>query len=155
MPLLTIMSPCSSCLSRVSLFSGSLSRPQTRARSPQPRPEPGARSLPGRPGTHACPREGCGFTYSPWLHPWVSVPGANQLAGTRRDGLTDVTPVVNPGHSSSDSQNPSPSLEPRSHPLQCLVLPILSETGSRLVLTLSERPLGAPNSILLGSQHLV
>lgn len=36
MPLLTIMSPCSSCPNRVSLFSGSPSRPQSRARSPQP-----------------------------------------------------------------------------------------------------------------------
>lgn len=80
MPLLTVMSltnmsPCSSRLSRVSLFSGSLFQLQTRARSPQPAQKTWNSLL---------PREGCGFTCSPWLHPWVSVPGANHLAGTRR-----------------------------------------------------------------------
>ena len=65
MPLLTVMSlanmsPCSSHLSRVSLFSGSLFQPQTRARSPQP-----ARKT----WNSLLPHEGCGFTCSPWLHP--------------------------------------------------------------------------------------
>lgn len=132
---LTNMSPCSSRLSRVSLFSGSLFQLQTRARSPQP-----ARKT----WNSLLPREGCGFTCSPWLHPCVSVPGANHLAGTRRDGLTDATPMADPGRSSSASQNPPPSREPRrlSHPLQHLVLPVLSKNGSQLVLTLSGRPLG-------------